>query len=189
MNYLPIIKGVRLPFIDLLTYKEEGRAIQLEPGYRSESVSYPMSQYSDRREHVNSVHITFALAFPNSWFRGYQDPEFKRDEERLPHGTPLMRSLTPGSPELYATKEVLMKRLCRRTLHGYNGMALTRFDPEIERYSGLDRLARLVEFEVHTRSAIKAQTIAVPDFGKPRVGPTHHDGGQRCDICRPAPLA
>ena len=189
MNYLPIIKGVRLPFIDLLTYKEEGRAIQLEPGYRVKCVSYPMTQYRDLNDRMNSVHITFALAFPNSWFRGYQDPEFKRGQEMLPDGTSVRRSLTPGSPELYATKEVLESRLRRRTQQGYKGKALTRFDPEIERYSGLDRLARLVEFEVHTRSAIKAQTIAVPDFGKPRVGPTHHDGGQRCDICRPAPLA
>jgi len=51
--------------------------------------------------------------------------------------------MIPDSPELYMTKETLERRLERRMSEHYHGMALQRFEPEMDTHSNATRLKRL----------------------------------------------
>ena len=53
------------------------------------------------------------------------------DVKKLPPGTGTLQSLTPGSPQLYATKLALEMKGIRRSYSNYRGKALTWFDSKI----------------------------------------------------------
>ena len=70
LNRIPFIKGAYLARVDLLTYKPAGSASNTSaPTYEVKDISLPMAN-SAGSERMHGSHITFALAFPDSWHRG-----------------------------------------------------------------------------------------------------------------------
>jgi len=128
------------------------------------------------------THITFALLFRGLWHLDSKEPQLK---EALRKYREIDRclSLVRESPEVYATKETLERRLERRIHDGYDGLALQRFDPLIKTYSETQRLKRLAEFRAAMNELIMPQILKATSFSGPFVDASCHIESQRCDAC------
>jgi len=103
---------------------------------------------------------------------------------RYPQIPDRTRSLLPGSPELYKTKEALEERLHRRVGDGYSGKALQRFEPNMNTHSEATRLARLDAFRAKMNKDIKAQIEKAPRFRGPFVDVSMRDADNQPDVCQ-----